>query len=151
VWTLRSLPLRNRTFPEALRALADRIGEEYGTAIGLETQGLLEDLPDFVAGNLLLVVQEAVSNAIRHGQASAVEIAIAADSVDSRIDLTIRDNGLGFVPGAQPSVEQGHFGIEGMRERVERLGGGLQIESTPGGGTTLRANVSRSAYDKELV
>jgi signal transduction histidine kinase len=151
VWTLRSLPLRNRTFPEALRALADRIGEEYDTAIGLETEGLLEDLPDFVAGNLLLVVQEAVSNAIRHGHASAVEIAITADSVDSRIDLTIRDNGLGFVPGAQPSVEQGHFGIEGMRERVERLGGGLQIESTPGGGTTLRANVSRSAYDEELV
>ena len=48
-------------------------------------------------------------------------------------------------------MEQGHFGIEGMRERVERLGGSLEIESTPSGGTTVRANVNRRVYDQDLV
>ena len=151
VWTLRSLPLRDRTFPEALKALADRMGEEYAAHIDLETHGPLEGLPDFIAGNLLLVIQEAISNAVRHGHATHAEVVVAADAPDSRIELSIRDDGRGFVPGTQEGVEQGHFGIEGMRERVERLGGSLVIESTPGGGTTVRANVSRRAYDQELV
>jgi signal transduction histidine kinase len=151
VWTLRSLPLRSRTFPEALRALADRIGQEYNAQIDVEMHGPLDELPEFVAGNLLLVLQEAVSNALRHGHAVHVAITVATEAPDSRIELTVRDDGRGFVPGTQQGVEQGHFGIEGMRERVERLGGGLEIESTPGGGTTVRANVSRRVYDQDLV
>ena len=78
-------------------------------------------------------------------------ITVAAEAPDSRIELTVRDDGRGFVPGIQQGVEQGHFGIEGMKERVERLGGSLAIESTPGGGTTVRANVSRRVYDQQLV
>jgi len=151
VWTLRSLPLRSRTFPEALRALADRIGQEYNAQIDVEMQGPLDELPEFVAGNLLLVLQEAVSNALRHGHASHVAITVATEAPDSRIELTVRDDGRGFVPGTQQGVEQGHFGIEGMRERVERLGGSLEIESTPSGGTTVRANVNRRVYDQDLV
>ncbi len=151
VWTLRSLPLRSRTFPEALRALADRIGQEYNAQVDVEMHGPLDELPEFVAGNLLLVLQEAVSNALRHGHASHVAITVATEAPDSCIELTVRDDGQGFVPGTQQGVEQGHFGIEGMRERVERLGGSLGIESTPGGGTTVRANVSRRVYDQDLV
>jgi signal transduction histidine kinase len=151
VWTLRSLPLRSRTFPEALRALAERMGQEYAAQITVETNGSLEELPEFVAGNLLLVLQEAVSNALRHGHAANVAVTVAAEAPDSRIELTVRDDGRGFVPGTQQGVEQGHFGIEGMKERVERLGGSLEIESAPGGGTTVRANVSRRVYDQQLV
>ena len=151
VWTLRSLPLRSRTFPEALRSLADRMGQEYAAQITVETNGSLGELPEFVAGNLLLVLQEAVSNALRHGHAVHVAITVATEAPDSRIELTVRDDGQGFVPGTQQGMEQGHFGIEGMRERVERLGGSLEIESTPSGGTTVRANVNRRVYDQDLV
>ena len=151
VWTLRSLPLRSRTFPEALRSLADRMGQEYAAQITVETNGSLGELPEFVAGNLLLVLQEAVSNALRHGHAVHVAITVATEAPDSRIELTVRDDGKGFVPGTQQGMEQGHFGIEGMRERVERLGGSLEIESTPSGGTTVRANVNRRVYDQDLV
>ena len=151
VWTLRSLPLRSRTFPEALRSLADRMGQEYAARITVEMHGPLDELPEFVAGNLLLVLQEAVSNALRHGHAVHVAITVATEAPDSRIELTVRDDGKGFVPGTQQGVEQGHFGIEGMRERVERLGGSLVIESTPSGGTTVRANVNRRVYDQDLV
>ena len=151
VWTLRSLPLRSRTFPEALRALADRIGQEYSAQIDVEMNGPLDELPEFVAGNLLLVLQEAVSNALRHGHAAHVAITVAAEAPDSRIELTVRDDGQGFALGTQQGVEQGHFGIEGMKERVERLGGSLEIESTPSEGTTLRANVGRRVYDHDIV
>ena len=151
VWTLRSLPLRSRTFPEALRSLADRMGQEYAAQITVETNGSLGERPEFVAGNLLLVLQEAVSNALRHGHAVHVAITVATEAPDSRIELTVRDDGQGFVPGTQQGMEQGHFGIEGMRERVERLGGSLEIESTPSGGTTVRANVNRRVYDQDLV
>lgn len=151
VWTLRSLPLRSRTFPEALRSLTERIGQEYNAQIDVEMHGPLDELPEFVAGNLLLVLQEAVSNALRHGHAVHVAITVATEAPDSRIELTVRDDGQGFVPGTQQGMEQGHFGIEGMRERVERLGGSLEIESTPSGGTTVRANVNRRVYDQDLV
>lgn len=56
----------------------------------------------------------------------------------------------GFAVGNAEGVEQGHFGLHGMRERAERLGGTLAIESTPGSGTTVRATVIRREYDGEI-
>ena len=53
--------------------------------------------------------------------------------------------------GNAEGVEQGHFGLHGMRERAERLGGTLAVESTPGSGTTVRATVIRRDYDGEIV
>lgn len=151
VWTLRSLPLRNQTFPDALRALAGRIAEGHDVAIDVDMSGPLADTPEFVAGNLLLVIQEGVHNAIRHGRPRAITIEVRADEPTSRIEVSVRDDGTGFVPGTEQGVSQGHFGIEGMRERVERLDGRLWIESTPGEGTVLHASVSRHAYDGLLA
>jgi len=76
---------------------------------------------------------------------------VLADEPTSRIEVRVRDDGAGFVPGTQQGVSQGHFGIEGMRERVERLDGRLWIESAPGEGTVLHASVSRHAYDGLLA
>jgi signal transduction histidine kinase len=151
VWTLRSLPLRNQTFPDALRAMARRIAEGHDVAIDVHTSGTLANVPDFVAGNLLLVIQEGIHNAIRHGRPQAITIEVQTDEATSRIEVKVRDDGAGFVPGTQQGVAQGHFGIEGMRERVERLDGRLWIESAPGEGTVLRASVSRHAYDSLIA
>lgn len=151
VWTLRSLPLRNQTFPDALRALAGRIAEGHNVAIDVNMAGPLADTPEFVAGNLLLIIQEGVHNAIRHGRPRAINIEVRTDEPTSRIEVSVRDDGAGFVPGTEQGVTQGHFGIEGMRERAERLDGQLSIESTPGEGTVLHASVSRHAYDGLLA
>jgi signal transduction histidine kinase len=151
VWTLRSLPLRNQTFPDALRAMAGRIAEGHDVAIDVHTSGPLANVPEFVAGNLLLVIQEGIHNAIRHGRPQSITIDVLADEPTSRIEVRVRDDGAGFVPGTQQGVSQGHFGIEGMRERVERLDGRLWIESAPGEGTVLHASVSRHAYDGLLA
>lgn len=63
----------------------------------------------------------------------------------------MRDDGVGFSVGRQEGAEQGHFGLHGMRERAERLGGSLSIASEPGGGTAVSIEVRRRDYDRDLV
>ena len=69
----------------------------------------------------------------------------------SWIELIIRDDGVGFTPGTQAGPLQGHFGLAGIRERMERLGGTLRIESAPGRGTTLTFRVPLRAYDEAMT
>ena len=130
-------------------AIGRPILENCGVRISIDIQGRLDDVSDVVAGNLLLVIQEALTNAIRHGRPASAMISLQADDAAGTINATVTDDGRGFVPGTQRGMEQGHFGMVGMRERIERLGGSLSIESSPGKGTTVRAVVSRTALDAE--
>ena len=150
VWAMRSLPIRQQSFPEALRTLVARIGEGHAAETFVHTSGNLGEVPEFVAGNLLLIVQEAVYNALRHGRPATVHVAVSDEPATQSIRVEVRDDGRGFTAGDAQGVEQGHFGLHGMRERAERLGGTLAIESTPEGGTTVRATVIRRDYDREI-
>lgn len=88
---------------------------------------------------LYRVAHEALNNTVKHAQASGAEIVLTQAPDVTR--LVIRDDGAGFDAGrAYP----GHFGLRSMRERVERLGGTLTIESAPGAGTTVHAAVPNS-------
>lgn len=150
VWAMRSLPIRQQSFPEALRTLVARIGEGHATETFVHTSGTLGNVPEFVAGNLLLIVQEAVYNALRHGRPANVHVTVSDEPATQSIRVEVRDDGRGFAVGNAEGVEQGHFGLHGMRERAERLGGTLVIESTPEGGTTVRATIIRRHYDREI-
>jgi signal transduction histidine kinase len=151
VWALRSLPLHGQTFPLALQALAAHVGTGHRAHIEVETEGPLEDVPDFVGGNLLLIVQEALYNALRHGHPQTVRIMVRADAGASVLEATVRDDGAGFTLGTQQGPVQGHFGLSVMRERAERLGGTVRVESAPGQGTTVHVRVALKAVDKELT
>jgi len=151
VWAMRSLPIREQTFPEAIKTLAGRIGEGHAAQIDVQTSGQLDDVPDFVAGNLLLIVQEAVYNALRHGRPKTITVQVSDQRPTHSIRATVSDDGVGFPVGRQQGVEQGHFGLHGMRERAERLGGSLSIESEPGGGTAVSIEVRRRDYDSDLA
>jgi signal transduction histidine kinase len=151
VWAMRSLPIREQTFPEALKTLAGRIGEGHAARIDVQTSGQLDDVPDFVAGNLLLIVQEAIYNALRHGRPKTITVQVSDHPPTHSIRATVQDDGAGFSVGRQQGAEQGHFGLHGMRERAERLGGSLSIESEPGGGTTVSIEVRRRDYDHDLA
>lgn len=150
VWALRSLPLNGMELPEALDAIARRLGAGRGAKISIRSAGDLARVPDFIAGNLLLVVQEALHNALRHGDPENVTIEITTLDHPDRIALTITDDGSGFVPGEQLGVIDGHFGIQGMRERLERLEGSFTIRSAPGGGTVIHAEAPLRSYDDEF-
>ena len=151
VWALRSLPLNGMGLPDALDSVAYRLGAGRKTRIEVSTDGDLSRVPDFIAGNLILVVQEAVHNALKHGNPELVMLDIRTLEDPPRISLTVRDDGPGFMPGEQVGVAQGHFGLQGMRERMERLDGTLRIQSAPGRGTTIHADAPLRFYDGELA
>jgi signal transduction histidine kinase len=85
---------------------------------------------------LYRIAQEALQNIVKHAQATQVRLALTCS--DAEIELEVRDNGKGFDPhGSFP----GHLGLSSMRERVERLGGKLELESAVGAGTMIRARL----------
>ncbi len=79
------------------------------------------------------ILQEALTNVSKHGAATQVAVELVED--DSRLSITVSDDGVGFDPAIRPEG----FGLAGMSERVELLGGRLSIESATGQGTTVRA------------
>ena len=93
-------------------------------------------------GNLLLLVQEAVGNALRHGRAKRVRVILAYDA--EGLEVTIEDDGCGFDPAAVTGIREGHFGLAGMRERMSRLGGSLKIRSAPGQGAGIEIRIPRT-------
>jgi len=151
VWALRSLPLNGLQLTEALDAVAKRLGAGHRTRIAVKADGDLSRIPDFIAGNLMLFVQEGIHNALKHADPSSVTVEIHMLEDPDRIELTVRDDGSGFTQGEQVGVAQGHFGLQGMRERIERLDGSLRIRSAPGQGTTLHAEVPLRNYDDEMA
>jgi signal transduction histidine kinase len=102
------------------------------------------DLPLTTKEALYRVAQEALHNVVKHARAQTVTVKLwceetaAATGTESAVYLEIQDDGVGFDPtGPFP----GHLGLHSMRERVERLGGELRLESAPGHGTRLQAKI----------
>ena len=84
------------------------------------------------------IVQEALNNAMKHGDARHAHVEVIED--DSRVRITVRDDGRGF----DPTVQSDGFGLIGMRERVELIRGTLEVTSSPGQGTTINATLPAS-------
>ena len=93
-------------------------------------------LPPILENALYRIAQEALTNACKHSKSKKVMVTMAQEGQDVRLE--VRDWGIGFDP---ESVEKGHFGLEGIRQRVRLLGGRLTIESKPGSGTLVQVVV----------
>jgi len=139
VFDLQPQLLTEHNLVEALHEVMRQLVE--GTKIHVEIKKTGTDtlLPPIVDRQLLRIVQEAVTNAVKHAGCTQIliDLNIAADEAL----LRIRDNGSGFAPSEVPTAADGHFGLEGMRERACRLQGKLQIETAAGSGTTIEARV----------
>jgi signal transduction histidine kinase len=136
---LRSEALEGGGLVPALSQLAEQFSSPGELTVTLSVQGRPRRLPGAVESNLLRIGQEAVANAVRHGQAHEVviELVFARGSVR----LKVQDAGLGFDTHAAPSERDGHFGLMGMRERAKKLGAQLFLDSRPGRGTAVRVDV----------
>ena len=141
VWSLRSLTADGRPFGVALRELVDRTAAGHDAHTSLALDPAADDLPPLVSGNVLLVLQEALHNALHHAEPKTVAVEVRVDDAGNGIVATVRDDGCGFTLGQQVGPAQGHFGLDGMRERLERIGGTLEIKTSVGAGTTVRAAV----------
>jgi PAS domain S-box-containing protein len=108
----------------------------------LDVQTNLGEEPELafeVKEALYRIAQEALHNIVKHAHASRVDVWLARQ--DGRVVLTVQDNGQGFAAGG---AFPGHLGLKSMQERAVRLGGVVQIESTPGQGTRVVASVLQS-------
>lgn len=124
----------------ALRSLAEDWSTQSGVAVHLDLPDLsaLPPLPGDTAVNLYRVAQEALANAARHAGASRVNICLAGR--EDGIRLIVEDDGRGFNPPGEIGelTSSGHFGLVGLRERVNLIGGKLNLDSVPGRGTRIQ-------------
>lgn len=104
-------------------------------------------LTDMTARSLYSMIRELAVNAIRHGHATSIHVAGCIE--DGRLLCSVRDNGEGFDPASAPGPEEGHFGLQGIRERMDAANGSVEIESSPGKGT--RVVISMPAPADELM
>jgi signal transduction histidine kinase len=137
VWNLESPLLQNSNLGDALRMLASFI--DSGTIrvnVAAPAQPIL--LEPAVQHHLLRIAQEAITNAVKHANASRVDVTLHAHP-DSVL-LTIADDGAGFDPAVRSTVE-GHFGIRGIHTRARSIGAELHVRSSPGHSTIIQVSL----------
>ena len=130
---------------EALTELAERLSQVYDVQVSADFD-FYDDEREIEIDNekslsLLRIVQEAVSNAVRHGEATEIHIQLRKDS-ENNITLEINDNGCGFESekiNHETLRIEGHRGLASMTERISLMGGILKINSSPGKGTNITA------------
>jgi signal transduction histidine kinase len=125
--------------PGALSELANTVSGEKGTLVTLQVSGPEARFAESINRALLLVTREAIRNALMHAGPTAV--AVRLQSTRSAVTLEVQDNGCGFEPASACLAAAGHFGILGMRERMEQIGGSLEVTSASGVGTTVIARL----------
>jgi signal transduction histidine kinase len=123
----------------AVERLTETFREQSGLRVDLETQLGEERLPSEAETTLYRVIQEALTNVVKHSAAKRVSILLQRKN--SAVVAVVEDDGAGFDPS---NTRVDAIGLAGMRERVSLAGGRLQVESSPGAGTTVVAEVPSS-------
>jgi len=135
---LRPASLDHLGLVSALEQYIKEFQRQYDLRVEFESTGMqVRRLPANIETAIFRIVQESLTNVILHAQATRVDVIISRK--DDSVAAIIEDNGVGFFPSLATDGE--HLGLFGMRERIEMLGGTLAIESEPGQGTTVKAEV----------
>ncbi|MBB5112612.1 signal transduction histidine kinase [Micromonospora echinospora] len=133
--------LAEARLPEAISDVTRRWSQVHRIDAVLTTTGDPRPMHADVEVTLLRAAQEALANVAKHARASRVGLTLSY--MEDLVTLDVRDDGVGFELGARRAdgAGDGGFGLAGMRQRVQRLAGRLDIESEPGGGTAISATV----------
>nr|WP_246221331.1 sensor histidine kinase [Phytoactinopolyspora mesophila] len=135
---LAPVDLQGRSLAQALTTVARRFSTETGVRADADVAPGMVTLPVFAEIVLLRTAQEALSNIRKHAGASQVRISLSVvDDGLGMATMTVADDGVGF----DTTQDSGGFGLRGMRTRAQQAGGGFEVSSTPGGGTTVRVHV----------
>jgi signal transduction histidine kinase len=138
VQALRPEQLETARLPDALTDVAARWSQVSGVPATVTTTGTARQLHPEVEVALLRTGQEALANVGKH--AGAGRVGVTLSYMEDLVTLDVRDDGVGFDPAAVPAGGDG-FGLTVMRQRVARVAGTLEVESTPGEGTAISAAV----------
>ena len=131
LFDLRSDMLEHPKFADAIRATLDQLHAKAEIIVRFSVPRTR--MTDSTAHAILCIIRELVSNAIRHGKASKIHVAGSIEG--ETLKFSVRDNGTGFDPMTRPGPREGHFGLDGIRDRVKRIGGDFRLEAAPGKGT----------------
>jgi signal transduction histidine kinase len=140
VWDLRSHLLENSNLVTAIGELARSMAANTQVAIPVETFGKPRKLPLQIENNLLRIVQEALTNALKHARARKISLRLNYTHV--RMSVRVIDDGIGFDPNDRSLPWTGHFGLLDMRERAVKMNARLEVTSIPCKGTEILVEVS---------
>jgi signal transduction histidine kinase len=135
---------------KAIEAYVADWQERYGVRVDIQTLGRDDKLPADVAAMLYRLVQEGLTNVLKH--ASAGKVSIVLEKKKQGLALVIEDDGVGFDPETVGRLASGSgrppgLGLSGMKERVALLGGTIAIESSPGKGSTIFVQIPLEAAE----
>lgn len=139
LFDLRGDALGASTFSEALAITLRPF--MASSAISIRFDARTSHFNDSTVHAVLCIVRELVTNAIRHGQAKHIHV--AGEYRECKLRFSVKDDGCGFDPVTAPGFDMGHFGLSGIRTRVERLGGTYELAASPGNGTYARITISK--------
>ncbi|HEX2101576.1 MAG TPA: sensor histidine kinase, partial [Candidatus Synoicihabitans sp.] len=140
IWNMRSQVLENNDLGEALERILRQLTEDTDVIATVQVDGDRRRLPPVVENNLLRIGQEAITNASKH--ARPTRIGVSLTFARRLVRLEVEDDGVGFDTGAPPSGDRRSFGLVGIKERAELIGGMVEIKSAPGQGTRVAVAVS---------
>ena len=135
VWDLRSPALAAGDFPAALRTAAEDCVRGTKLELEYDVGGPPRPVDPDVESVAVRVVQEAITNVVKHAEAHTVRVRLSFEA--RRVRLSVIDDGRGFAVPSDFQVYGGHWGLLGMRERASQVHGKLLLRSTPGHGTEL--------------
>ena len=139
LWDLRSLALEEPDFQNAIRKTIHPHVE--GVKVTVLFHVNRAHLSDTTAHNILSIIRELCVNAVRHGHAQHIHI--AGENNDSVLRFSVQDDGIGFDTVSHPNSSQGHFGLQGIKERIRRMHGTIKVESELGKGTLVTAEIKK--------
>ena len=147
IWDLRGTALEDSNLNETLgKALRPHLGE---AELALDFDVPRDRLSDSTVFSLFKAIRELVINAVRHGGAKKIEITGRLDG--DGLVCRVRDDGRGFDPETRPGLALGHFGLQGIRERIGNLGGRFTIASEPGHGAEATISLPAHLEDREAT
>jgi len=140
IHALRASPLDERGLAGALDQLGAAVEARSSLAVTVSTSDDIAGLAPDVEQAVYRIADEALTNAVRHSEATNVAVSIGRRG--PRLVLEVRDDGKGF--DATEDAPDGHLGLQGMAERADLTGGALDVESQPGRGTVVRFTIEAS-------
>lgn len=147
LWGLQHMEEDTDDFAALLSHAASTVEHWPRGAVEVASEGRPVPLSRQVSGSLLMLMQESVGNAFKHGAATRVRVVIVYGA--ETLEMRVQDNGAGFIPHDAPGPREGHFGLESARLRMKWLKGTLTVASEPGRGTTLSCIVPAAvAYSR---
>jgi len=139
IWNLRSAALENGNLAAALSEAANQLTTGTGVEVQVGVSGTPRPLASRIENTLLRIGQEALTNAMKHAKPRRIAVELCYDS--HSVQLRIADDGQGFDTDTVASANDGHFGLTGMRERLEGIRGKLELQSGNGKGTQVVATI----------